>query len=167
MDLLIVSDTHGRRDRLLEVFGRAPFAAVLFLGDGLRDLDVLPSDTTVRAVRGNCDFTGADTPTARVEDFGICRIFMTHGHTCGVKWSPERAIAAAVEAGADVLLYGHTHTPLERTLPAGSVVAGAVTTKPLLILNPGSLGDPREGDPSFATLTLRGGIPLAGFGKIK
>lgn len=167
MDLLVVSDTHGRCERLAQAWERSSYAALLFLGDGLRDLDVLPPDVTVRAVRGNCDFVGADVPVSRVEDFGSCRIFMTHGHTYGVKWGLENAISAAVAAGADVLLFGHTHQALEKTLPAGETVGGTVLSKPLLVLNPGSLGEPRGSTPSFATLTLQNGAALAGFGSIK
>ena len=49
--------------------------------------------------------------------------------------------------GADVILLGHTHVPCE------------VRTEKGLILNPGSVGQPRDGDPraSYAVLETSGG----------
>ena len=165
MDILIVSDTHGRRDRLAEVLQRTRACVLLFLGDGLRDLEVVPDDVTVRAVRGNCDFTGRCVPDSCIEIFGTCRVFMTHGHRFGVKGDLTSAICAAVDANADILLYGHTHVPLERTLPTGSLVGGRTLERPLHIFCPGSLGEPRDGVPTFGTLTIRNGVPLLAHGR--
>ena len=155
MDIVVLSDTHGRADRVTELMRRTRCSILLFLGDGLRDLNVVRDDVTVRAVRGNCDFFGEDIPTERIEIFGTYRIFMTHGHRYGVKHSLESAVASAANADADVLLYGHTHVPFEKTYPVGALVGGIELKKPLLVLCPGSLGDPRDGQPTFATLTLR------------
>ena len=155
MDIVVASDTHGRYDRLAEVMRRTKCSILLFLGDGLRDLNVVRDDVTLRSVRGNCDFFGADIPEARLEIFGTYRIFMTHGHRYGVKYSLDALIAAAAEEGADVALYGHTHIPLSKTLPAGTAVGGVILQKPLVVLCPGSLGEPRGGIPTFGTLTLR------------
>ena len=163
MDLLVISDSHGSSRRVQEAVMRTKPLAVLFLGDGLRDLDVLDEKETVRAVRGNCDwFLQSDEPLSRVESFGGVRIFMTHGHAFSVKSTLSHALAAAGAAEADVLLYGHTHRQLESTYPAGTVLEnGEVLKKPLLVVCPGSLG---EGD--FATLAIRQGAVLCGFGKI-
>lgn len=155
MDLVVVSDTHGKRDRLREVMNRTKCSILLFLGDGLRDLSVVRDDVTLRSVRGNCDFFGADIPEARLESFGAYRIFMIHGHRYGVKYSLEAAVAAAASRDADVLLYGHTHVPFEKTYPVGALIGEIELKKPLIVLCPGSLGDPRDGRPTFATLTLR------------
>ncbi|MBQ3483145.1 MAG: YfcE family phosphodiesterase [Clostridia bacterium] len=167
MEFLIVSDTHGRADRLAEVLARTRADVLLFLGDGLRDLNTVPAHFTVRAVRGNCDWMSHDdAPGLRIEDFGTTRIFLTHGHRYGVKGGFETAAEAAAKAGADVLLYGHTHRPLERMLRAGERVGDTVLEKPLLVLCPGSLGEPPDGKPSFATLTLCSSGLLAGFGTL-
>ena len=101
-----------------------------------------------------------------MEDFGATRFFLTHGHRYGVKYSTEALAAAAGAAGADVALYGHTHVPYTATLPAGATVGGVVLAKPLLLLCPGSLGEPRGGAPSFATVTVRPNGILAGFGEL-
>ena len=167
LTLLVASDTHGRADRLVEACRRADPAAVIFLGDGLRDLTYLPPNIPVYAVRGNCDWSeSADAPTVRVVEMGGYRLYLTHGHLHGVKLQLDSAIAAAVAADADVLLYGHTHVPFEKTLHTGTQIAGGVLQKPLLVLCPGSLGHPADGAPSFATLTLADGGVLAGFGHL-
>ena len=167
LSFLVASDTHGRADLLLEAFRRARPDGVLFLGDGLRDLNMLPADITLRAVRGNCDWTAReDAPPVRVEEIAGYRIYMTHGHLQGVKLSLDAAIENAAAAGADVLLYGHTHVPFEKTYPVSALIGKTTLQKPLLVLCPGSLGQPTDGHPSFATLTLAAGGVLAGFGNL-
>ena len=164
---LVCSDTHGRADLLEAAFRRARPDGVLFLGDGLRDLSILPIGFTLRAVYGNCDwFSRTDIPATRVEQIAGYRIFMTHGHLQGVKQTLECAIEAAAAADADVLLYGHTHVPFEKTYPEGTQIGETVLKKSLLVLCPGSLGQPPDAHPSFATLTLAAGGVLAGFGKL-
>ena len=167
LTLLVASDTHGRADLLREAFRRAKADGVLFLGDGLRDLGVLPGDTTLRAVRGNCDWTThEDAPPVRVEEIAGYRLYLTHGHLQGVKLSRDTAIENAAAAGADVLLHGHTHIAFEKSYPVGARIANTVLQKPLLVLCPGSLGQSPDGHPTFATLTLAEGGVLAGFGKL-
>jgi putative phosphoesterase len=165
-EYLVLSDSHGRTAHLTRLIEQLNFrpTAILFLGDGLRDLRVFEEhptwrDIPVYAVAGNCDcffdFTSAREPNCRLLPVGTHRIFMTHGHRYGVKHSLESAVAAAVSREADVLLYGHTHVPFEKTYPVGALIGGIELKKPLLVLCPGSLGDPRNGQPTFATLTLR------------
>ena len=126
MEYLVLSDSHGKAeliDRALALQVRAP-DAVLFLGDGIRDLRVLEyQDICVRPVRGNCDFytlfEGQSAPEHALIEVGAYRIVMMHGHTHGVKGGMERAVAFAAQAEADVLLYGHTHLPRQEWLDAG------------------------------------------------
>lgn len=156
MKLLILSDSHGRRDlvrRAAELHADA--AALLFLGDGLRDL---PEDLPmpVYAVRGNCDvfFDATDTPAERLELFSGYRLFAMHGHTREVKFSMTRAIAAAFEAKADLLCYGHTHVPVESYIPAGEfTMFGQPNERPLYLFNPGAL---RMGSFGLAELRREG-----------
>ena len=167
LSFLVASDTHGRADLLLEAFRRSKPDGVFFLGDGLRDLNVLPADTTLRAVCGNCDWLVTTyAPPVRVEEIAGYHIYMTHGHLQGVKLSLDTAIENAAAAGADVLLHGHTHVPFEKIYDTGCKIGDTVLKKPLLAVCPGSLGEPPDGHPSFATLTLAEGGVLAGFGKL-
>ena len=166
MDILIVSDTHGDWEALELLMKRSAAPTVLFLGDGLRDLVAVPADREVYAVSGNCDFyRPADVPESRVEIFGECRVFMTHGHLFGAKHGIEDMVRAAMERDADVLVHGHTHQPYIAYRRAGDKVGETVLKKDMIMLCPGSLGQPPRAErPSFATLTVRkeGVLPSLG-----
>ncbi|MBE6619860.1 MAG: YfcE family phosphodiesterase [Ruminococcaceae bacterium] len=177
-EALVLSDSHGRRDAVVAVLSRLNFRphALLFLGDGLRDLSAITSDDryadlSVYAVAGNCDGSmifPADEPKVRMVQLGEVRVLMMHGHTFDVKWGLGEAVAYAAKKGADVLLYGHTHAPYEKTLPQGERLRdGTVLQKPLLVANPGSLGAPRDGQsPSFGVLTVKGKSVLFSHGTL-
>ena len=174
MTLLVLSDSHGRPDRIDEAIRRVRPDGILFAGDGLRDLTRLeiPEGCPLWAVSGNCDWLsspliiGGNVFQPETEELitveGV-RILLTHGHRYDVKSGPTRAIYRAMELEADVLVYGHTHIPVEyRVSPHDPPVESGVQ-KPLTVFNPGSLGD-RDG--SFGTVTIRGGQVLCGHGKI-
>ena len=78
------------------------------------------------SVRGNCDLGCADVPVREILDLDGVKIFCTHGHLYHVKSGLYTVVCAAREAGANLLLFGHTHEALE-TYDDG-----------LYILNPGS-----------------------------
>ena len=127
MRLLVVSDIHGRYERLAKLIdSQKGIDALIFLGDGLSDLDradAYDRGISVISVKGNCDgfsFLGRQSaPEETTVTFEGYKIFMLHGHTRGVKHSLANAIYAAQEREADILLFGHTHEPLEKYLPAG------------------------------------------------
>ena len=84
---------------------------VLHLGDHAADavqlqaaLPALP----VEMVCGNCDLQQS-APLTLCQTYAGKTIIMTHGHLYQVKLTPYRAVLAAEEAGAELLLYGHTH----------------------------------------------------------
>ena len=162
MEILILSDSHGRVDNIREVVERCKGAKeVIFLGDGLRDIDAAWLDDAI-CVRGNCDmFLADDCPAERILRFGEYTVMITHGHAYSVKSGFERAAAAAAQRGADMLAFGHTHTRTDILLPEGSEIGGTLLTKPLRVFNPGALKDG-----SFGVLTLRDGVPLTSVGSI-
>ncbi len=169
MKLLVVSDTHGcyaRLSALLEMHRDAD--ALIFLGDGLGDLtraDAYSSGMTVIAIKGNCDgfsFFGEGALGEHCQTFGELKLFMLHGHTRGVKGGLDGAIAAAVAREADVVLFGHTHTALEKYLSEGSEFSGGALNKPLYLFNPGSLGTNGE----FGLIDIRGKSILMSHGKL-
>lgn len=172
MTLIVLSDSHGRVDKIeAAVAKNKNAAAILFLGDGLRDLDRAELyGIPVISVRGNCDFYGfsslCDTPEERVLQFGEYNIMMAHGHSLYVKHGPQRAISRAAEAGADLLLYGHTHERLDKYIPEGEEIGGVVLKKPLRIFNPGSVGAPRDRRYSFGVITIRGKDILTSHGEV-
>ncbi|MBE6577954.1 MAG: YfcE family phosphodiesterase [Ruminococcaceae bacterium] len=166
MTFVVISDTHGRVDRIESVLSKNTMRdGVLFLGDCLCDvLDVRDAIS----VRGNCDglvfSDGADTE--RMLCFDGVRILMMHGHTHSIKSGTDRAIAYALSKGADVLLYGHTHAREERYYPSGSEIAGVKSERPIYVFNPGSLGVPRDGRPSFGILQIKNGSVLLSHGTV-
>lgn len=172
MKILVLSDTHGKGYRIAEVLERnRDYDALLFLGDGLRDFggDIYMG---FAAVKGNCDgfsFLGesSNVPAERVITLDGYSFLMMHGHTMSVKSGTERAVAYAHERGADVLLYGHTHIADERYYPIGSELCGTVTNRPMYSFNPGSLGEPRGGEPSFGVIEIRNGQILFSHGRLK
>ena len=131
MRILVVSDVHGRAGRLYEAIERQPTAnVVLFLGDGLRQAEDAAHrypDRTFYMVPGNCDF-GAQAIPVRQETLGGKKFYFTHGHLHEVKYTLYRIEMAAREAGADIVLFGHTHVPYEEYCDG------------LYLFNPGSLG---------------------------
>lgn len=144
MTLLIVSDTHGRVDRLERLFEmHKGVDALIFLGDGLSDLEragVKNYPFTVFSVKGNCDGTvfGLNAMRAKEEitfNFEGVSFYALHGHTRGVKFSMTNALYAAEEKGADVILFGHTHKPVDTYIPQGEYNL----SKPVHVFNPGSL----------------------------
>lgn len=172
MTLLVLSDSHGRVDNISRVCELNKGAsAILFLGDGLSDLGRAElRGIPVVAVRGNCDvssFTsGINAPNEHMERAGEYNILLTHGHLLGVKEGISRAILRAAQLGADILLYGHTHQSYEGYIAEGTDVGGIVLSKPLRVLNPGSIGRPRSGRASFGVITVRGKDILLSHGEL-
>lgn len=167
MKLVIISDTHGKCSRIVEVLSRNPqYDALLFLGDGLRDFDVDGLGGFV-GVCGNCDGIscfGNVMPTERMLCFDGVKILMTHGHKYSVKFGTEALAEYAACQNADVVLFGHTHAPLEKYIPSGIRLGNTVTEKPMYLFNPGSLGAPSSGNPSFGIMEIRGGQVLLSHG---
>ena len=172
MTLLVLSDSHGRPDLIEEAIRRVRPDGILFAGDGLRDLSRVEISCPLWAVAGNCDwlttpliindgvFEPQNEELITVE--GV-RILLMHGHKYGVKGGLGQAVAHAMQKDADVLIFGHTHTPLELHLRPDSERADFSVTKPLTLFNPGSLGDRHA---SFGTVTVRNGQLLCGHGEL-
>lgn len=165
MTLLVLSDSHGNTYALRDAIRRARPDGILFAGDGVRDLTHCDISVPLWAVRGNCDIFSSSVIIRGQEIFppeeelvtvdGI-RILLLHGHTVGVKSGLASAISRAALRGADVLVYGHTHKPVEYRVTPDDPAYGGLLKKPLLLFNPGSTNDN-----CFGTLTVRNGQVLA------
>ena len=102
--LLILSDSHGGSDAIARILKveRENIDALIFLGDGLRDLELaLTKYPRLRtyAVAGNCDF-GALEPYDGLAAFDQVIVFYTHGHMYGVKYDLDTLADAAAARGA-------------------------------------------------------------------
>ena len=144
--LLVLSDSHGGRAAIERVLLKenANIDALVFLGDGLRDLEqALTPYPRLRAysVAGNCDY-GALEPMDGLAAFDQAIVFYTHGHMYGVKYDLDTLTDAAEARGAEVALFGHTHVPVAKQ--HGSV----------FLFNPGSCGRCYTGPNTYGILTL-------------
>ena len=167
MEFLIFSDSHGSASNMSRALDRQIKTpdAILFLGDGVRDIDNLfVVDTPIWAVRGNCDWYSSDLAdkTERLLYFEGHTVLICHGHEWGVKGGLGALIAHAADVGADIVLFGHTHVPTLQTIAKGEAVGKTVLSRPMYLFNPGSIG--YEG--SFGTLTLKGESVLLSHGKL-
>ena len=157
MEFLIFSDAHGRNEGIRQALSRqpAPPDGIIFLGDGLRQLDrTVFGPTPVFAVRGNCDWytpLWSDSPEEQILHMEGHTLLLTHGAAYGVKSGTGLLERAAAEKGADIALFGHTHEPYLHTVPAGEQIGSVTLTRPLWLFNPGSIGM----GGSFGTLLLR------------
>ena len=167
MKLLILSDTHGRSDRVIRVMKlHADADAILFLGDGISDMARSGVDIgKLFCVRGNCDTFSFASDIYSPEELSLCfegyNILMMHGHLHGVKSGVERATNYASAKGADILLFGHTHTPFEKYIPADPKVE-----RPMYLFNPGSLGAGQGGEASYGLIQIKNGNILFSHGKL-
>ena len=137
MRILVLSDSHGMPSRILDAVEAHPEAeALIFLGDGERDLDTVESyyhsQPNVIKVAGNCDFSSS-LPLLRVVTLGGKKIYCTHGHSEHVKYGTDELLLRARQEGADIVLYGHTHTGV------------TCYDDGLYIMNPGSIRDGHYG----------------------
>ena len=147
MKACVFSDSHGYAKNMIAAIEIEKPDFIFFLGDGERDLVKLTEkypDLPVYAVRGNCDFNTQLKSSLRCVVDGV-NIFLTHGHLSRVKYDYdlETLTSQAIEAGAEIALYGHTHSQ-EITHSRG-----------VTLLNPGSIG--RGYYPSYAVLNISNG----------
>ncbi len=114
MRLLVLSDSHGRKNLLLKAVELHSEAdAVVFLGDGERDIDFLKQlhpEIKLHSVCGNCDYNSS-LPTFLLEKFCGKIVYATHGHYESVKYSLAGLKQKAHTCSASIALYGHTHVP--------------------------------------------------------
>ncbi len=146
--ILIVSDTHGKNTNLKKVIERIgkDMDMMIHLGDSLCSLETMQEmiDCPVEMVRGNCDSLMHGLPIAKLIQIDQYKALITHGHQYGGKWGVSSMREAAVENGAQIVMFGHSHEPMLEKYPD------------VVVLNPGSLSQPRqEGhEPTYMVMTI-------------
>ena len=161
MKCLCFSDSHGTSAAMKRAFGMHRDAEVVFfLGDGLSDFEELIYDRSRAyiAVRGNWDVNGflGDSMVKKTDSITLMghRIFLTHGDLYGVKYGLDGISKLAVDHNADLVLFGHTHEPLEKYIPTEN---GGY-----YLFNPGSIGNGYRGRISYGVINItEGGILLS------
>ena len=146
--ICVFSDSHGSSENMLRAIEKESPDRVFFLGDGAADIAAVAKkhpQLTVYTVRGNCDAHSAAPIILRATVDGK-KFFATHGHTFDVKTDATfgELCSAAMEADAEVVLFGHTHVPFkDRRLC-------------MEILNPGPIGS-NTAAPSYGIVRIENG----------
>ncbi len=140
MQIVLVSDTHGRNEVFAQLRERHPLAnAYLHAGDSETDpinLDGFAS------VQGNNDYYSSH-PDQLVLDLGGVRVLMVHSHQYHNANRIPGLVARAKKAGAKLVFYGHTH------------IYSVTTVDGITLVNPGSLWRNRDFTPeSYALITV-------------
>ena len=100
------------------------------LGDCERDTQRLEKefpDLPLYRVCGNCDREPVNPEVLQLTLDGV-KFFLTHGHRYSVKYTLDALLNAAYFAGADMVLFGHTHRAMSETMQG------------LYVVNPGTAG---------------------------
>ena len=147
MKICVFSDSHGFTGNMISAIDLEKPDACFFLGDGDRDITQMIEKypkIPFYVVRGNCDLWSNESSTITMEIEGV-KIFATHGHLSYVKYDFEfeTLVSQALEAKADIALFGHTH---RQHLSENYGVT---------LLNPGSIG--RGYYPGYAVLNINNG----------
>lgn len=113
MKLLVLSDSHKNTEYMEAAVRQESPDAVIHLGDHFDDAVALQKkvpDAVIYMVLGNCDVfsKGKSEILLPIENV---RILLSHGHQHGVKSGLSKLAFRAVDMGADLVLYGHTHIP--------------------------------------------------------
>lgn len=176
MKCLVFSDSHGKGFYIEKALSLHPDTEVVFfLGDGIKDIaDVAEkhTDKAFLAVRGNCDFSGIlrGGEVGKVDGITLMgkRIFLTHGDLYGVKYGTAGIEAFAESRSADIVLFGHTHTPFIKYINTEEKYKNEdedfITPPSYYLFNPGSIGEGSE--KSYGVMTLTEGGVLLSHGKL-
>lgn len=150
MRLGIISDTHNLlRPEVLEVFSQVDH--ILHGGD-VGDAEILiqlEAVAPVTAVFGNTDGSQMRSRLPKVAEIQLdgFDIVVTHGDQLG---HPTPALLNHAFPKAEIIVFGHTHTPVLQ-----------LVDRTVTVMNPGSAG-PRRFDrpaPSVGIMELEPGIP--------
>lgn len=132
MKIGILSDTHNIKECIDKTI---PYLKdcdlIIHAGDNFADSKYIHSITKIgiMAVKGNCDFDNVEDEL--LFDIENKLIFLCHGDKYNVKHGLENIEAKAKSVGADIVIFGHSHTPLN------------LKKDNILYLNPGSASLPR------------------------
>lgn len=133
MKIIVISDTHSRNEEILGELLKIEKPDMIFhLGDYVEDGEKIVKELGVDSliVKGNGDYYSQYNEDEIVGIKGK-KIFLTHGHRYNVRYNIDNLIYKGQEVGADIVLYGHTHVPIN------------IKENGMHIMNPGSASFPR------------------------
>ena len=117
MAILVVSDSHGKVDRVIKAIeeNKNKIDRVCFTGDGLEDIKFLEGeykDIIFDYVAGNCDGYIAK-PSEKIIMYNGKKILLTHGHLYEGISGQKRLLAKCKAEGINAVFWGHTHLKME------------------------------------------------------
>ncbi|MEN2765702.1 metallophosphoesterase family protein [Ornithinibacillus xuwenensis] len=127
--VVILSDSHGLREEILEIRARHQADYAIHCGDSELEENAKELEDVI-TVAGNCDFTSS-FPTEQKKTIDGVTFFIVHGHLHQVKMNLLNLTYRADEVNASIVCFGHTH------------IAGAEKVGQKLFINPGSILLPR------------------------
>ena len=157
--VLVFSDSHGKFRNIQEVIelNKSVCDLIVFLGDGISDIERVRDkyDIPCIIIKGNCDvFMSGEYTEESMIYIGDTLTFLSHGHKYGVKYSYGKIALEAYERGASLVLFGHTHRPIDEYLQ--------VKDRNIKIFNPGSIKDG-----NFGVLETSGKVLISNIGKLE
>lgn len=142
MKIIVMSDSHGDKETVKAV-SALQADAVFHCGDSELSWDD-PILHNIHIVKGNCD-RDQRFPDSVIVEVGNRKIWMVHGHEHDCKRTMLPLYYGAQELGADIVLFGHSHS------------YAAELREGILFVNPGSTLLPRAGkQPTFAEIEWDG-----------
>ncbi len=144
MKILVLSDSHRNLPPMETAVLTEKPDQIIHLGDHESDAEDLGRffpRIPVCSVAGNCDMF-SDGTRFKLVTFAGKKLFLTHGHHYGVKTGLDALVNTALAAGADAVLFGHTHRPYYAQIEGVPVI------------NPGSIG---MGGRTYGVLTIENG----------
>lgn len=152
--LLAFGDSHHNRPalkKIAKILQDQKPEVFVHTGDNFSDFVWLKKITGIPGfgVRGNCDL--GIIPGAKDEivfDYRDKKIWLVHGHQYGVKYSTQELWARAKQLAVQVVVFGHTHSPMVEQ------------QDDIWLVNPGSIPLPRGGSPGYARLTVENDVKL-------
>lgn len=145
MKIAVFSDTHRNIEGVLRVIDAQRPDFVIHLGDHIKDAYRIQEqfpDLPMECVPGNCDYAPTEADTKCITLGGVT-IMLTHGHKYRVKYETQSLLNAAYFQGADMVLYGHTHRPVNDRVEG------------LYVVNPGTAGE--GGRRTWARIVIENG----------
>lgn len=150
MRIIVLSDTHGYINNVVDkMMTMDKPDLIIHLGDNARDGEKVSEELGIESilVKGNCDLGSIFNEDELIEIRGK-KIFLTHGHRYDVNGGLNSIYYKGLEIGADIILFGHTHIPIN------------IKEDNLIIMNPGSPTNPRKSDkiPTFGLIDIKENI---------
>ncbi len=131
MKILVFSDTHKHINECIDIINQTDnVRAIIHAGDhadDAEDLSAIFDAIPVYYVSGNNDAL-SQAPLQKLVTIEGKKIFITHGHTFGVRHTREQLALYAKKTCADIAIFGHTHESCDEYILG------------MHVLNPGSMG---------------------------